>query len=109
MPTGLLDRDLALPRPDGRAVLDHMPGTDVPVIRQPWDASDPLPFWAWSRFRGSELWDRVEDPDESHNLIGAEGSSSSASSVEADAAERLRTALLAVDAPDDQLVRLGLS
>ena len=37
---------IRLPRPDGRATLDRMPGTDVPVIRQPFEPGDPLPFWA---------------------------------------------------------------
>jgi arylsulfatase A-like enzyme len=118
MPVGLIDRDEALPLPDARAVLDHMPGSDLPVIRQPWDASDRLPFWAWSRFSGSALWDRVEDPDEERDLLaagtgGRAGSNDirigSAARAEADAAERLRTALVEMEAPGDQLVRLGLS
>jgi Sulfatase len=104
MPVGVVDRDIALPLPDRRAVLDHMPGTDLPVIRQPWDASDPLPFWAWSHFRGSELWDRVEDPGEAHDLLADSG----AGRAEGEAVERLRATLVSIDAPADQLTRLGL-
>ena len=81
MPVPVLDPDVALPLPDGRAVLDRMPGSTVPVIRQPWDATDGLPFWAWSSFDGT---------------------------AERDAAEKLRVALLELDAPSDQLIRLGL-
>jgi hypothetical protein len=101
MPVHVLDPEVALPLPDHRAVLDHMPGTTVPVIRQPWGAGDGLPFWAWAHFDGSHLWDRVEDPAESRDLVGAP--------AEADAAERLRVALVELDAPDDQFVRLGLA
>ena len=36
-----------LPRPDDRAPgSTALPGSDVPVIRQPFDPSDDLPFWA---------------------------------------------------------------
>ena len=104
-----LDRDVALPLPDHRAVLDHMPGSDVPVIRQPWDASDPLPFWAWGRFSGSHLWDRTEDPGEGHDLLGDGGPSTRATVAEATPSERLRTALFELEAPADQLARLGLT
>jgi hypothetical protein len=37
---------LRLPRPDQRATLSHMPGSTVPVIRQPFEGADPVPFWA---------------------------------------------------------------
>ncbi|MGH8631371.1 MAG: sulfatase-like hydrolase/transferase, partial [Burkholderiales bacterium] len=36
--------ELRLPLPDERAVLDRMPGSKVPVIRQPFRAGDLLPF-----------------------------------------------------------------
>ena len=51
---------IRLPRPDGRAALDTMPGSDVPVIRQPFDESDRLPFWATRQFTGNHLYDVVE-------------------------------------------------
>jgi len=101
MPLHVLDPEVALPLPDHRAVLDRMPGSTVPVIRQPWGAGDGLPFWAWANFDGSHLWDRTDDPHETHDLVGAR--------VERDAAEKLRVALVELDAPDDQFVRLGLA
>jgi hypothetical protein len=45
MPTPAFPQ-IRLPRPDARATLHRMPGTDVPVIRQPFEAGDRLPFWA---------------------------------------------------------------
>jgi len=101
MPLHVLDPEVALPLPDHRAVLDRMPGSTVPVIRQPWGDGDGLPFWAWANFDGSHLWDRTDDPHETHDLVGAR--------VERDAAEKLRVALVELDAPDDQFVRLGLA
>jgi arylsulfatase A-like enzyme len=91
---------LRLPPPDERAVLDRMPGSKVPVIRQPFRAGDLLPFWALGPFRGSRLFDLADDPDEQHDLCGTPR--------ERVAEELLRAALQEVEAPDDQLVRLGL-
>jgi len=54
--------DLRLPRPDDRAVLDRMPGSTVPVIRQPFTAADFLPFWAYTQFVGTLAFDLGEDP-----------------------------------------------
>ena len=34
-----------------------MPGSDVPVIRQPFDPSDDLPYWALGTFAGDLLYD----------------------------------------------------
>ncbi|HVN50989.1 MAG TPA: sulfatase-like hydrolase/transferase, partial [Acidimicrobiales bacterium] len=106
MPVHLLDREQALPLPDDRATLDRMPGSDVPVIRQPWDASDPVAFWAWGRFSGDHLWDRREDPGEQRDLVAVDGRDGRAGR---EAAEALRAALVALDAPPDQLARLGLT
>ncbi len=92
--------DLRLPRPDERAYLDHMPGSDVPVIRQPFAPGDLLPYWAGARVHGNHLWDTDEDPGETHDLAG--------SPIEAELAELLRVELDEVEAPDDQYVRLGL-
>jgi hypothetical protein len=100
MPTHFLTRDRELPLPDDRAVLDHMPGSNVPVIRQMWDASDHVPFWAYARFSGNHLYDLGNDPDENQNLAGAPR--------EAHAVEALRYALQAVEAPPEQFQRLGL-
>jgi hypothetical protein len=109
MPVHVLESELALPLPDDRAVLDRMPGSSVPVIRQPWGADDHLPFWAWSHFRGSHLWDRVEDPAEQRDLAAASAGQEAGNRAEADASEKLRAALVELDAPDDQFVRLGLA
>jgi len=109
MPTHVLTNQQALPLPDHRAVLDHMPGTDVPVIRQPWDASDNLPFWAWGNFRGHHLWNVVDDPAEAHELAAGRDEPVPRSGLEADLCERLRDALIEIEAPADQLSRLGLA
>jgi len=93
--------DLVLPPPDDRARLDRMPGSRIPVIRQPFAAGDPLPFWALGWFSGNHLYDLVDDPGEDRNLAGE--------SSEARAAEQLRAALLEVEAPSEQLERLGLA
>lgn len=92
-----------LPRPDGRAVLDRMPGSDVPVIRQPFVPGDLLPFWAGGGFEGDHLYDRREDPGEERNLAPT------APRRLAEARELLRAALDEVEAPDDQYARLGLA
>jgi arylsulfatase A-like enzyme len=86
--------------PDERAVLDRMPGSKVPVIRQPFVKGDAMPYWAYAPFEGTALFDLSEDPDEERNLAG--------SPAEGRAEEGLRAALLEVEAPDDQLARLGL-
>jgi arylsulfatase A-like enzyme len=94
---------LRLPRPDRRATLDHLPITgDVPVIRQPFDAGDPLPYWAYgARPDEHVLYDVGDDPGETHNLAG--------SAREKEAIDLLRAALDEVDAPKEQLERLGIS
>jgi hypothetical protein len=100
MPVGRIP-DLRLPPPDDRARLDRMPGSKIPVIRQPFGAGDRLPFWALGPFSGSHLYDLREDPSESRNLAGE--------AAEKRAAEQLRAALVALEAPADQLERLGLA
>jgi arylsulfatase A-like enzyme len=94
---------MPFPPPDSRAWLDAMPGTDVPVIRQPLEAGDPVPFWAaGSRHIGEHhLYDLELDPSEAENRAGEQD--------ESVMIELLRTALESVDAPDEHLVRLGLS
>jgi hypothetical protein len=100
MPTHILSRQQELPLPDERARLDRMPGSAVPVIRQMWDASDALPFWASRRFSGNYLFDLDVDPAENENLAN--------SPREANMAEALRAAMKSVEAPQEQFVRLGL-
>jgi hypothetical protein len=93
--------DFKLPRPDDRAYLDRMPGSTVPVIRQPFHEGDLLPFWAYSDFAAGTLaFDLGEDPAEDVNRAN--------DSVGKELAEMLHAALTEVEAPDDQFVRLGL-
>jgi arylsulfatase A-like enzyme len=92
---------LRLPRPDERATLDRMPGTRVPVIRQPFVAGDLLPYWALGAFSGNHLYDLENDPAEEENRAGEKR--------EREHADRLREALLEIEAPADHLERLGLA
>ncbi len=93
--------ELRLPLPDDRASLDRMPGSKVPVIRQPYVKGDLLPYWSLGAFSGNHLYDLRNHPMEDENL--------SSSKIEADIADRLRQALIEIEAPDDQLQRLGMS
>lgn len=87
--------------PDRRAQIDFMPGSDVPVLRQPFVEGDMLPFWGrLAQFTGNHLWNLNEDPGEMKNLAGTP--------LEHVYARKLAAALKAIDAPDDQVVRLGL-
>jgi arylsulfatase A-like enzyme len=93
--------ELRLPRPDHRARLDAVPGTDVPVIRQPFGPGDPVPYWALAPGeRGHLLFDLDEDPHETRNLAGT--------GAEGEAEELLRAALAEVEAPREQFERLDL-
>jgi hypothetical protein len=98
--------DLRLPRPDQRATLDHLPGTTVPVLRQPFNPSDALPFWAGGSFVGDLLYDRAECEAEGRlrdHLTDGGGH------IEAnEMADLLAEALRAIEAPEEQLARLGL-
>jgi arylsulfatase A-like enzyme len=93
---------LKLPPPDRRAKLDFMPGSDVPVIRQPFEKGDPFPYWAYGGRPGAhELYDVAGDPDEERNLVGTPD--------EKRAIDLLRAALDEVEAPAEQLERLGVA
>jgi len=94
--------ELKLPLPDRRARLDYMPRSDVPVIRQPFQPGDMLPYWcAGQRPNQHCLYDLVQDPEEAENrLNGAE---------ERRMIELLRVALDAIEAPTEQLERLGIA
>lgn len=93
---------LDLPKPDRRAYLDFMPGSDIPVIRQPFAAGDPLPFWALGQRPGQHhLYDLHNDPDETQNRCGE--------MQEKRMIECLHAALTAIHAPDDQFRRLGIA
>ena len=79
-----------------------MPGSVVPVIRQPFAPGDRLPFWVGRSVVDAHfLFDLDDDPGEDENLIGT--------TVESDMVELLRHALGSVDAPDEQLARLGIA
>ncbi len=92
--------DLQLPRPDRRASLRLMPGTDVPVIAQPFAPGDLLPFWAYGPPARSHLFDVDDDPNELENRVGGKAESALADAL----ADELRT----VEAPADVLERVGL-
>ena len=90
-----------LPEPDERAFLDRMPGSKVPVIRQPFRQGDLVPFWSLATPPGHHLWNVEDDPGELRDRAGEP--------VERELEEKLREALVAVEAPGDQLERLGLA
>lgn len=100
MPVMSRKQRIRLPMPDDRAYLDKMPGSNIPVIRQPFVAGDMLPFWAMGGFEGDHMYDLGVDPDEEENRASEKPA--------AEAAHNLRDALKSVDAPDEQLERLGL-
>ena len=97
--------NIRLPRPDRRATLEYMPGSDVPVIRQPFTTGDEVPFWArMNSFHGDVIFNRKEDPLEEKNLVKGNSVGASSSQVEA-----MREALKAIEAPSLQFERLQLS
>ena len=91
-----------LPPPDERAWLDRMPGSTVPVIRQPFQQGDALPFWVsgGANLGQHHLYDIDVDPEERENRVGE--------ASEAQMQDLLRAALRELDAPTEQLDRLGL-
>jgi arylsulfatase A-like enzyme len=101
MPVPGFEAEVRLPPPDRRARLDFMPGSDVPVIRQPFAPGDRLPFWVGHNSVDAHfLFDLGDDPEENENLAGT--------SVESDMVEVLRHALKTMEAPEEQLERLGI-
>lgn len=93
---------MRLPPPDDRAWLDHMPGSAVPVIRQPFRPGDMLPMWRMMGNRAYEhlLFDHTEDPSEQRSLAGT--------AAEQVYVDLVRHALEEVEAPGEQFERLGL-
>jgi hypothetical protein len=101
MPIAHAVSDYRFPPPDERATLTTMPGSTVPVIRQPFAPGDLLPFWAYgATVDDHHLYD-AGDADEVDNQVG--------SAVEHDAIGLLRHALESVEAPAHQFERLGLT
>jgi len=93
---------LRLPNPDKRAYLDFMPGSAIPVIRQPFQEGDLLPFWSLNPPIGdNHLYITDQDPGENENRVGEP--------LEKEMMELLRTALTDVEAPQEQFDRLGIS
>ena len=104
MPMHGLEDLVRLPPPDRRARLDFIPGSDVPVIRQPFVPGDRLPFWVGHNVVDAHfLFDLASDPGEDENRAGT------GSAEEADMVELLREALQDVEAPTEQLERLGVA
>ena len=93
----------ALPKPDDNAYLDRMPGSDVPVIRQPLmeETYGAHPFTLARSVSDAHLLFDATDIEETEDIAG--------SAREAHYTELLRHALTEVDAPDEQLRRLGLA
>ena len=90
------------PMPDKRAKLDFMPGSDIPVFRQPFAEGDVLPYWcARARVDEHHLYNVDLDPSEDENRLGGQD--------ETDMIELLRVALKSVDAPAEQFERLGIT
>jgi len=102
MPVAILP-NAGLPRPDDRAWLDKMPGSDIPVIRQPLTGAEIAGGAILLSGRGagttSELYD-TQDEQETENLIDTPRADHYQ--------ELLRHALTEVEAPAEQLARLGL-
>ncbi len=93
--------DLKLPRPNRAAYLDYMPGSDAPVIRQPFKPGDMLPYWSLGTRTSEHHCYRLDnDPDELENRLGSRD--------ETDMIEMLRVALKAIEAPEEQFERLGI-
>ena len=92
-----------LVKPDRRATLSYMPGSDVPVIRQPFENGDTLPYWAGTQYIVGKhhLYDLVNDPEEQENRTGEPD--------EGDMIGLLVDALRDVEAPAEQAERLGIS
>jgi arylsulfatase A-like enzyme len=92
---------LKLPKPDRRASIDFMPGSDVPVLRQPFEPGDPLPYWCYGQKADQHwLFDIVNDPAEVENRLGG--------ADERRMLDLLHAALTDVQAPREQFERLGL-
>jgi arylsulfatase A-like enzyme len=93
---------IRLPRPDGRATLRQMPGTTVPVIRQPFEPGDQVPFWAGLQTPSdSHLYDVEIDPGEVEERTGTP--------AEAGMLDALATMLREISAPEDLLARVGVA
>jgi hypothetical protein len=79
-----------------------MPRTEVPVIRQPYQPGDRLPFWVpHPPPSASHLFDVETDPGESEDRAG--------SPLEGERIEALASELRRIEAPADLLERVGVA
>ena len=97
------DGIVGMPPPDRRARLDTMPGSDIPVLRQPFESGDQMPIWAFGDNAVGKhyLFDLSVDPNEDENRVGEQG--------EREMIELLRVALQSIDSPNEQLSRIGIA
>lgn len=91
----------SIPAPDDRARLDHVPGSSAPVIRQPFQPGDMIPYWATGEFSGDYVFAVKNDPEEKENLAETKQRSI--------ARDLLHTALNELGAPKVQYQRLELA
>ena len=77
-----------------------MPGSAVPVIRQPFVDGDLLPFWSHAMPVDDHHLHLASDPECLEDRAGT--------ALEAEAIDLLRHALEQVEAPEEQFARLGL-
>ncbi|HAR32069.1 MAG TPA: sulfatase, partial [Gammaproteobacteria bacterium] len=90
------------PKPDRRAVIDFMPGSDIPVLKQAFTKGDRLPWWCVGQPANAHvLYDLTRDPGEQENLVGG--------AEERRMIELLHAALTAMEAPREQFERLGIA
>ncbi len=79
-----------------------MPGSDVPVIRQPFKPGDRCRTGRSVRERANITCYRLDnDPGETENRLGSQD--------ETDMIELLRVALKTIEAPEEQFDRLGIA
>ncbi|MEZ5225222.1 MAG: hypothetical protein R2710_00705 [Acidimicrobiales bacterium] len=72
------------------------------MIRQPYAAGDRMPMWAGGPhiIGRHHLYDLANDPDEQENLAGGR--------LDEQLCELIRSALVELEAPTEQLERVGL-
>ena len=68
---------------------------------EPYRVGDLLPLWAMGKFSGNHLYRVRDDPEEEANLAGTYH--------EKQSAEKLRAALVEMEAPAEQFERLALA
>ena len=71
------------------------------MIRKPFDPSDDLPFWGLGAFGGDVLYDREA-------AAGGAFRNEAGGAADKEMTDLLVEALRAIEAPAEQLVRLGL-